>query len=135
MPMTRTIEITIGTDRQLLVPVSAKDLLTGITSRQDLTGAFIYFRALRSDGTTELAAKDNDPAALNVGIVVLDQVPPLTTRGQFTVDLDNVDFTDDDPLTGGLYSILVRFDPTGADLRYEVGRGGLELLGELVVVP
>ena len=133
--MAKTIEITIGTDRTLLLTVTKKDLATGVKSRQDLTGAYIYFRVLRSDETTELAAKDNDPAGLNTGITLLDQVPPDTTRGQAEIEIDHVDFLGDDPGTGLVFAVLVRLDPAGEDLRYEVARGGWKLCKARIAVP
>jgi len=132
--MSRTIEITIGTDRTLLLTVTRKDLSTGTKSRQDLTGAYIYFRVLRSDEETELAAKDNDPAGVNVGITLYDQVAP-ETRGQAEIEVDHVDFLGDDPGTGLKYAVLVRLDPAGEDLRYEVSRGSWKLCKAWIAVP
>ena len=120
--MSKTIEITIGTDRTLVVTVTKRDPVTGVKSRQDLTGAFCYFRVLRTDLTTELTAKDNDPAALNTGITLYDQVPEAT-RGQFEIEVDHVDFASEEPGEGLLFAVLVRLDPAGTDKRYEVSRG------------
>jgi hypothetical protein len=132
--MAKTIEITIGTDRTLRLTVSSKDLATGIKTRQDLTGAFVYFRVLRSDETTELVAKDNDPAALNVGITLADQIDP-DTRGQADIEIDHLDFIGDEPGSKLLFAALVRLDPAGTDKRYEVARGNWKLCKDWIVIP
>jgi hypothetical protein len=133
--MSLTIDLTIGTDRTLVLTVNKRDATTGVKTRQDLTGSYIYFRALRDEDTDiATAAKDNDPAGANVGILLRNQVDP-DTRGQAEIELTNPDYLSEAPGSAILYAILVRLDPTGIDVRYEVSRGGMILNRSRVVIP